>query len=144
MSHQRTIGFAVKALANQIKRAMDSMLGDDFESLTGMHFGVIRLVSGAPPEQDLFQRDIEEHFNIRRSTATGILQLMEKNGLIRREPVEYDARLKKIVLTGKAERTCRRLHDLSHELEARASKGLTQEELDTFFRVLEKISHNLE
>lgn len=30
---------------------------------------------------------------------TGILQLMEKNGFLLREPVAYDARLKKLVLT---------------------------------------------
>ena len=35
----------------------------------------------------MFQRDVEAEFNIRRSTATGILQLMEKNGFLLREPV---------------------------------------------------------
>ena len=52
--------------------------------------------------KDVFQRDLEEEFSVRRSTATGILQLMEKNELITREPVSHDARLKKLVLTPKA------------------------------------------
>ena len=53
-------------------------------------------------EVDLRQKDFEQQFNIRRSTASNILALIEKNGLIQRESVPYDARLKKIVLTDKA------------------------------------------
>ena len=50
-------------------------------------------------DKEVFQRDIQEQFSIRRSTVTGILQLMEKNGLITRSSVERDARLKKLELT---------------------------------------------
>ena len=51
----------------------------------------------------IIRKDIEEEFQIRKSTVTGILQLMEKNGFIYRESVEKDARLKRIVPTKKAE-----------------------------------------
>lgn len=50
-------------------------------------------------EEDIYQRDIEAEFSIARSTATGILKLMEKRGYIRRVSVERDARLKKLELT---------------------------------------------
>ena len=36
-----------------------------------------------------------------RSTVTGVVKLMERKGLIRRESVSSDARLKKLVLTEK-------------------------------------------
>ena len=52
-------------------------------------------------DRDMFQRDVEAEFNIRRSTATGILQLMEKTASSA-GAVAYDARLKKLVLTPKA------------------------------------------
>ena len=52
--------------------------------------------------KDVFQKDLEQSFMIRRSTATEILKIMEKNELITKESVEHDARLKKIVLTEKA------------------------------------------
>ena len=51
---------------------------------------------------DIFQKDLENVFQMRRSTATGILQLMEQHGIIRREPVEHDGRLKRLVLTEQA------------------------------------------
>ena len=53
-------------------------------------------------DHDVFQRDIENAFSIRKSTVSKIIKLMENKDLIRRESVEYDARLKKIVLTDKA------------------------------------------
>ena len=52
---------------------------------------------------DVYQKDIEEEFRIRKSTVTGILKLLEKNGFIRRESVPQDARLKRIVPTARAE-----------------------------------------
>ena len=51
----------------------------------------------------MYQKDIEEEFRIRKSTVTGILKLLEKNGFIRRESVPQDARLKRIVPTARAE-----------------------------------------
>ena len=53
-------------------------------------------------DHDVYQRDIENAFSIRKSTVSKIIKLMENKDLIRRESVEYDARLKKIVLTDKA------------------------------------------
>ena len=43
----------------------------------------------------MFQRDVEQVFSLSRSTATGILQQLEEKGLLRRESVPSDARLKK-------------------------------------------------
>lgn len=51
----------------------------------------------------VYQKDIEEEFQIRKSTATGMLQLLEKNGFIVRESEKKDARLKRIIPTKKAE-----------------------------------------
>ena len=48
------------------------------------------------------QKEIEDFFDIRRSTATGILTTMEKNKIIIRRQLKSDARQKEIVLTDKA------------------------------------------
>ena len=94
-------------------------------------------------QDDVYQRDIEELLAIRRSTATTILQCMERKGLITRTNVSYDARLKKISLTDHA----RSIHDaiitqLEHA-EKQATRGISREELEQFFAVLEKIKNNL-
>ena len=57
-------------------------------------------------EEDIFQKDIENEFSIRRSTSSSIISLMEKKGYIERVSVAHDARLKKLVLTDKALQVC--------------------------------------
>ena len=52
-------------------------------------------------DEDVFQKDFEENFGITRSTASKILSLMETKGLVARESVAGDARLKKITVTEK-------------------------------------------
>ena len=73
-----------------------------------------------------------------------MLKLMEKKGLVTRESVNFDARLKKLVLTPKAmEMHCRMLEQLNMT-EKKLKRGITEEELDIFFGVLEKIRKNAE
>src|SRR5699024_6414405 len=54
------------------------------------------------PDRELYQRDVEEVFCIRRSTASRFLQNLEKDGMLTRQSVPQDARLKKLVPTEKA------------------------------------------
>ena len=68
---------------------------------------------------------------------------MEKNGLIIRQPVPYDARLKKIILTDKAIELHDKIDRDIEEIEKRAVKGISEEELDLFFATAEKIKKNL-
>ena len=52
-------------------------------------------------DKEIYQKDIEKNFVVRRSTASGILDTMEKNGMLMRIPSDFDARSKRIVLTDK-------------------------------------------
>ena len=58
-----------------------------------------------------FPKDIEKEFSINRSTTSEMLKLMCKNGMITREEVDYDARLKKIVLTEASRQHNRNIED---------------------------------
>ena len=72
-----------------------------------------------------------------------MLKRMEKNGMIKRVGVDYDARLKKIVLTEKAIEIQKTLDEKFAQLESNLSKDISDEELETFFRVLSKITNNI-
>ena len=78
-----------------------------------------------------------------KSTVTGILQLMEKNGFIYRESVEKDARLKRIVPTKKAEAL--RPSILSHinESEAQMTQGISKKDVAVCKQVLLQMLQNL-
>ncbi len=68
---------------------------------------------------------------------------MEKNGLILREPVDYDNRLKRIVVTDKALRYKRQVVSDLVALEEALVRDIPDEELAVFFRVVEKMTDNL-
>jgi len=144
LKKERTISFSIKRLSNEIKRALDSnAIEGAVAPLTGMQCAVLSFVRDQSEEKDIFQRDLELEFNIRRSTATGILQLMEKNGLLKREPVSYDARLKRIVITEYGVSTHNKVDQRIINVEGRLKKNLKAEEIETFFRLLDKISDNI-
>lgn len=144
-SENRAIGFELKILSNMMKRKIAVLKAtENAEQLTGMHGWIIGYLYNRRDTTDVFQRDIEAHFTIRRSTATGILQLMEKNGLIYRESVSYDARLKKLVLTPKAIASHEATMKAIYEMEANIKNGLTEEEIEQFFIIIDKIKKNVE
>lgn len=94
-------------------------------------------------KRDIFQKDIEREFNIRRSTATVMLQNLEQKELIVRLAVNHDARLKKIVLTDKAVQCHLRIHEQIDAFNRELEEGITAQEKEEFFRILAKIEGNL-
>lgn len=138
------IGFEIRTLSNLIKRYVDNIAAKKYvDNITGMHSWVIGFLYHNR-DRDVFQKDLEEEFSIRRSTATVILQLMEKNGLITRCKVAYDARLKKLQLTPKAMETQEMIIKEIEQLETRMTQGIPAEEMAAFFHTLEKIKKNIE
>ena len=93
--------------------------------------------------EDIFQKDIEEEYSIRPSTASEMLKQMEERGLIRRETVPYDNRLKKVVLTEKALVCRQQVREDLTRLEETLTQGIPPEDMEVFFRVIEKMMDNL-
>ncbi len=137
----RELGFQIKSVSNLMLRKMKSKGAENVE-ITRMQAWIIGYIYECG-DQDVFQRDLEKKFNIRRSTATGILQLMEQNGLITRSSVPYDARLKKLELTPKALKIQKAIAERISRLEEIMGEGISEEEKEVFFSVMEKIKANL-
>ena len=104
-----------------------------------MHYILVKCVEGP-----VFQRDVERAFGLSRSTATGILQLMEKNGLILRESVHNDARLKSLVPTEKAAHLDAQIGESLRRTEQRLTRGLSSAQLTLFLRTAAHMSANLD
>ena len=143
MDKERQLGFEIRTLNNCVKRFVHSTRPPEFEESTGVHGWAIRYFY-ENRDKDIFQRDFEARFSIRRSTATNMLKLMEKNGLITRQSVSYDARLKKIVLTNKGIEIYKIATKNIERMENTLKKGITEEELLSFYSVADKIKANLE
>ena len=76
-------GKLIHMLSHRLKRQNIIPCGDD--GLTTMQKHVLKFILLETLHREIYQKDVEEEFQIRKSTATGILQLMEKNGFIYRE-----------------------------------------------------------
>lgn len=90
------------------------------------------------------QRDIEREFGIRRSTVTSVLQLMEKNGFIRRFRDEKDGRLKRIEITDAGIDANCRVRGTVTAFEERLVKDLTAERRTQLFEILTELENSLE
>lgn len=144
MIPDRAIGPKIIGLSNILRRStLDEPKPENSDRPTGMQHWMLGHVH-QNMGHDVFQKDLEAAFEVRRSTATGILKLLEKNGYIKKEPVDYDARLKKLSLTPKALLFCEETLGRMKETEDLLTEGFTEEEINTLIRLLDKIKNNLE
>ena len=144
MEEQYRIGWHIKVISNLIKREVGNYgCEKNPDELTGNNMFIIGYLA-KNKENDIFQKDLEEIFSVRRSTMSAIILRMEKKGFLTRESVARDARLKKLVLTEKG----KRIHDMIEfgitETEEKLSAGLSDDEKKMLFSLLEKLRKNLE
>ena len=99
---ERQIGYEVRTLNQVIGRLVNSYQSkvDEKAGINRMQGWIIGYLY-RHSEEAVFQKDLEAEFQMARSTASGILQAMEKKGLITRESIPRDARLKRLELTEK-------------------------------------------
>jgi len=103
---------------------------------------VLCFIAVASADHDIYQKDLEEEFAIRASSATGLLQALEQQGFIRREAVSGDARLKKIVLSERGSEIKSRIYEVTNEIQQQLQGNLSDEEIAQFIRQCEGITHN--
>ena len=141
---KRKLGFEIGRTSRLIKRVLDNNSQKEYiDKVTGTHGFALGFLH-RNKDRDIFQKDFEKEFDIRRSTASHILSLMEENGMITRESVPYDARLKKIVLTEKALNIQTEVMCFFDNLEKEFEKDISEEELQIIYSVLDKINNNIE
>ena len=91
----------------------------------------------------IYQRDLEEVFNLRRATISGILKTMEKNNVIIRVCDPNDARGKIVILSDDAKKFFKEKETLFKKLETVLKKDISKEELETFYKVILKMRDNI-
>lgn len=120
-------------MARNIERMCDSNARQT--GITGSQARLLCFLAIVSLEQDIYQKDIEEEFGIRPSSATGLLQALEQQGLIRREAVSLDGRLKKIVLTEKAQEIQARIVAANKLMMKKLQGPLSSKEVSDFMKL---------
>lgn len=143
MEGRKPIGFVIRNLSKMIRRRADTCTGRQYlDSLTGTNGWIIGYLAHNQ-DREIYQKDIEEHFSVRRSTVSRVVTLMEQKGLVVREGVDGDARLKRLVLTDKAWEIHEAIEDDMNALENDISAGISEEDMAVFLRVADKMMENL-
>ena len=131
IKRSETIGYKIRLLHNQIHKNMEAKRMENEDNLTGMQRWTLGFLKDHS-DCEVYQKDIEEAFSISRATASNMLGVMERKGLIKRVAVSHDARLKRL-----AERDIR-------EMEARLTAGLSAEDVEHLKRCLDQMLQNLD
>ena len=133
----------LKILANLIEREMrTSSAIENMIKMTNMHGRIISYLH-RNEGRDIYQRDIENTFMISGPSVSEVLKLMQKNGLIERQSVKHDARLKKIVLTDKGRQLDAEVQQSMDAVENEVAAMLSEEEFAAFEKTVEKLIQKL-
>ena len=144
MQRENNIGFNIRRLSNYIKRDIEkSSVSQKIDLPKGVNGWAIGYFY-ENREKQIFHRDFENRFSIRRSTASNILKTMEQNGFIKRVSVENDARLKRIILTDKAVKIHQDIMNDITNREERMRKCFSDSEIDAFLSMINRFITNLE
>lgn len=144
MNSKEKMCFEFITFTNILKRYIDNSTAMKYaEKYTGNNIWILGFLFHNK-DKDVFQKDIEEFFSVRRSTVSKAVKLMVQKGLIRREPVEYDARLKKLILTEKAMEINEVIESQMKDMGEKFTANLTDEEIEEFSRILGKIRKSFE
>jgi DNA-binding MarR family transcriptional regulator len=144
MEGKKPIGFELRSLNNLIMRKVENSFGKgQIDAITGTNGWIIGFLA-ANADKEIYQKDLEEQFSITRSTASKVLILMEKKGLIERSGVPHDARLKKLMLTEKARKISELMIANADQFENTLTKGFTEEETEYLYHFIQKMRKNIE
>ncbi|RHW46345.1 MarR family transcriptional regulator [Bombilactobacillus bombi] len=131
----------IKIVSNQLSRKMNKF-AKQF-GLTGVQIQIIDYLNHLPQNQFVYQKDIEREFNIRRSTATSVLQKMEENQLIMRNVSPSDSRIKIISALPKAEEIQPQISEFLAATNAELLNSISTFQRRGFLKAFDKISTEL-
>lgn len=135
-------GKKINQISNRLRRRSRAI--QETIEISGAQGNILNYILVESQNRSVYQKDIEQEFGLRPSTATETLKSLEKNGLIKRETDPNDGRYKKIVFTGKAEQIEAVLKSEIEESETILLQGVTKEERQEFLRIAEKMLQNLD
>ncbi|MCI9596752.1 MAG: MarR family transcriptional regulator [Firmicutes bacterium] len=135
------IGKLIHMVDVKLKRNIDSLAAQ--YNLTSIQFIVMECIYLESQRKEVFQRDLEKALDVRRSTISNGLGILEKKGYVRRESVHEDARLKKLLITPAGIQVYQDFKARLERAEAEDFQVLSKEELNLLIDLLERLCGSL-
>ena len=132
------IAILIKRIALSIDKFAGQVLAP--YELSNTQYKIIKFLY-RQPDTAVRQTDIEKEFSLTNPTVTGIIQNLEKKGLVQRIPNPEDKRSKLLILTEEAMSIKEELYQIGESIEAHVTSNLTKSEYDELMRLLNKIEN---
>lgn len=141
---EKPLGYYLKSADYSIKRAILFKIRSlGIDEATAVHGYILRYLADNS-DRDVFQKDIEAHMDVGRSSITTVLNIMERNGYIERSSVKSDARLKKITVTEKGRDVSILLTNAICETEKNILAEISESEREMLYSLLLRIKSRAE
>lgn len=137
--NERDIGFLIKKLTDKLRANVDASLKK--HDLTFSQTMVIDFLSEHNCKAT--QKEIEENLRVSHPTVVGIISRLEKNGFVNCFTDEKNRRNKIVCMTDKAQGIVSVMSADKKEIERKLTKGLSDEELEEFRRILDILYKNI-
>lgn len=127
----KNTGRLLKMASNHLTKQLD-----DFAQNFGLTWNQMTLIDYLARCQPCTQKDIEREFTIQRSTASIMIQRMEKKGLVSRTICNTDARQRTISLTQQADPLIKKVQQFMTIQQKQLENHFSRDQIDNFEQIL--------
>jgi DNA-binding MarR family transcriptional regulator len=132
------LGFLIHDVSRLRRSAFDRVLKP--LNVTRSQWWVLAYLSR---EDGMTQSQLAEELDLGKVAIGGLIDRLEKSGLVRRDPDATDRRVNRIFLEPKSKQLIARMRKLNHKLNQQILAGLATDKLEHTAKTLDAMKHNL-
>lgn len=132
------LGFLIHDVSRLRRSAFDRVL--KHLNVTRSQWWVLAYLSR---EDGMTQSQLAEELDLGKVAVGGLIDRLEKSGLLRREADPSDRRVNRVFLEPKSKQLIARMRKVSHQLNAEILRGLADTKLETTAGTLDQMKRNL-
>jgi len=136
---EQSIGYWLTVATQAFHRAVSEELAPH-----GITYRQSQVLAWLVLEGELSQAELANKMMVEPPTLVGILDRMERDGWITRNSCPSDRRKKLIRATTTAEPVWEKIAERGRRVRAGATKGLTEQEIETLKQLLVRVNRNLD
>ncbi|QDU96683.1 MarR family winged helix-turn-helix transcriptional regulator [Lignipirellula cremea] len=135
---QDSVGYWICESAHRMQLAMNVELAPQ-----GITWRQAQLLASLAIEGPLSQTALSQRMQIEASSLVPVLDRMEREGLVERKTSTTDRRVRNVHVLPKAEKLWRKIVASANKVRARATRGLSREQVAQLRELLEAVRQNL-
>ena len=135
-----SLGYLIGQTNSLMRYQFNKMIKEKGFNTSVEQWGILNIVNAFP---GITQSEIALKGRKDKTNITRMLDLLEKNGNIKRKPSKNDRRQYNIFITDNGKKLLNDIIPISDEVNQQGTKGLNKEELEKFTTLLKKIQTNL-